>query len=107
MTSKLVKIGVGAPVSHAGVIREALATAGAGEMGNYSHASFSYRGIGRFKPLPGSNPTIGEIGKLEEVEEERIETICSREQLHDVVAAIRKSHPYEEPVIDVVSLEVV
>ena len=101
---KNVKIGVGVPVSHADAMREALANAGAGEMGDYSHASFSYRGFGRFKPLEGANPAIGEVGKLEEVEEERIETICPKEKLRDVIAAIRAVHPYEEPAIDVTEL---
>jgi len=60
--------------------------------------------MGRFKPLEGAKPSIGEVGKLEEVEEEQIETTCLREKLKDVVAAIRKVHPYEEPAIDVIEL---
>ena len=100
----LVKISVGVPVTHADAVRRALADAGAGHMGNYSHTSFSYRGMGRFKPLEGAKPSIGEVGKLEEVEEEQIETTCLREKLKDVVEAVRKIHPYEEPAIDVIEL---
>jgi hypothetical protein len=82
-----------------------LEQAGGGNIGNYSFASFSARGVGRFKPEAGANPAIGEIGKLEEVEEERIEFSCADELVSGVVAAIKKAHPYEEPVIDIYSLE--
>ncbi|MEK7586776.1 MAG: hypothetical protein AAB453_02820 [Patescibacteria group bacterium] len=49
--------------------------------------------------------TNGEIGKLEEVAEERIETICSREKLTAVLTAIKKVHPYEEVALDVYAVE--
>jgi hypothetical protein len=95
------KIVVTVPIADADKIREAMAEAGAGRIGNYSHASFSGRGTGRFKPLKGANPHIGEVGKLEEVEEERIEVTAADEDVEAVVAAIRKVHPYEEPTIDI------
>ena len=73
-------------------------------MGNYSHGSFSSKGHGRFIPLQGANPAIGEIGKLEVVEEERIETLCLREKVKEVIEAIRKVHPYEELDFDIIPL---
>ena len=73
--------------------------------GNYSFCSFSSRGVGRFRPEQGANPAIGTVGKLEAVEEERIETICDRAILQDVIAAINKVHPYEEVALDVYPLE--
>lgn len=88
------------PVKNAGAVREAIANAGGGKSEKYSHASFSSRGIGRFKPLLGAHPAIGEVGKLEEVEEERIEVTCDEEVLNEVLSAIRRTHPYEEPAID-------
>ncbi len=63
------------------------------------------RGIGRFLPGDDAHPAIGEVGRLEEVEEERIEVNCADELVTDVVAAIRAAHPYEEPAIDVYPLE--
>jgi hypothetical protein len=39
--------------------------------------------------------------EIEEVSEERIETICSYHRLEKVMAAKKKSHPYEETVIDI------
>ena len=98
------KIVVFAPLSHADVIRKALAEAGAGHIGNYDSCSFSSRGIGRFRGGEDTKPFIGEPGKLEEVEEERIETICPAQKLEEVLAAVKKAHPYEEPAIDVYPL---
>ncbi len=74
-------------------------------MGNYDACSFSIRGIGRFRPLPGANPAIGEIGKIEEVEEERIETIVEENILELLIKAVREAHPYEEPSIDILELK--
>lgn len=102
MTHKLV---VYVPISHADVVREVMGKAGAGRIGNYSFCSFSSRGIGRFRPEPGANPTIGEVGKMEQVEEERIEVICQQEILKDVIAAVKKVHPYEEVAMDVYLLQ--
>lgn len=62
-------------------MRSALGEAGAGLVGDYKYTSFSAKGIGRFIPLETTNPTIGEIGKMEEVIEERIETTCLKKDL--------------------------
>ena len=87
------------PETHANAVREVMGRAGAGKIGHYSHCSFSVKGIGRFKPDKGANPYIGKEGDLEEVVEERIETVCNRAVLQHVLEAIKKVHPYEEPVI--------
>lgn len=105
MDSKNVKIVVFVPESHADVVRDAMSQAGAGQIGNYSGCSFSTKGIGRFKPEPGANPHIGEVGKFEEVAEERIEIICPREKSSAVIDAIKKVHPYDEVALDVYPLE--
>lgn len=102
--SEFVKIVVFAPLSHAGVVREAMSNAGAGNIGNYDSCSFSARGTGRFRGLPGTQPFIGESGKVEEVEEEKIETICAQEIAQNVIDAVIAVHPYEEPAIDVYPL---
>ena len=105
MNSNNVKIVVFVPETHTDVVREAMGKAGAGKIGNYSHCSFSTKGIGRFKPERGANPYIGEIGKTEEVIEERIEMICPREKLGAVIEVIKEAHPYEEVAFDVYPLE--
>lgn len=104
MNFENVKIAVYVPVEQADEVRKALADAGAGHIGNYDYCSFSTRGTGRFRGLEGSNPTVGEVGELEAVEEERIETICPAEKLDSVLATVRATHPYEEPAIDVYPL---
>jgi hypothetical protein len=99
--SDYVTIVITVPETHANIVREAMGTAGAGKVGDYSHCSYSVKGIGRFMPHKGSNPHIGQEGVLEEVVEERIETVCSRAVLEPVLEAIKKAHPYEETVIDI------
>jgi hypothetical protein len=105
MDSENVKIVVFVPETHTDVVREALGRAGAGKIGNYSFCTFSTKGVGRFRPDEGAKPFIGEVGKLEEVIEERIETVCSREKLSGVIDAIRKVHPYDEIAMDIYPLE--
>lgn len=102
---KRYKIVVFVPETHADKLRNAMANAGAGRIGNYTHCSFTVKGIGRFKPEQGANPTIGEIGKIEEVTEDRIEVVCEESTLREVLHAIRSAHPYEEPATDIYQLE--
>lgn len=92
------------PIAAADKVRQAMGDAGAGVLGNYHHASFSSRGVGRFIPEKGAKPAIGEIGKLEEVSEEKIEVICKREKVKEVMAAIKRVHPYEEIPVEVYPL---
>jgi hypothetical protein len=99
-----VKIVVFVPITHSDKIREVMGQAGAGIIGNYSHCTWSITGVGRYKPLDGSNPTVGEVGKFEEVEEERIETVCPRNKAREVINAVRKAHPYEEVAFDIFTI---
>jgi hypothetical protein len=100
--SDFVKIRVFVPVQNAQDIRDAFARAGAGMQGNYSHCSGSYVVTGRFKPLEGSNPAIGSLGKLEEVQEEVVESLCHVDSVKKAIEEIKKVHPYEEPAIDII-----
>jgi len=96
---------VNVPVKEADVVRNAIGDAGGGKVGNYSHCSFSVRGTGRFKGNEKSNPTIGHPGVFERVEEERIEiSPISEEVIRDVIAAMKRVHPYEEVVYQVIEL---
>ena len=92
------------PETHARVVRKALGKARAGWVGDYNYCSFSTKGTFRFIPLKTAHPTIGKIGKLEEVAEERIETVCYKKDLNKIIEAVKKVHPYEEVAIDVYSL---
>lgn len=101
------KIVVYVPETHADAVRQAMGEAGAGRIGDYSHCSFTLKGVGRFRPEAGADPAIGEVGRLQEVAEERIETVCEPDRLRPVLAAIRAAHPYEEPATDVYPIEVI
>ncbi len=101
MDNETVKIVVFVPVTHADAVRTALGDSGAGKIGTYTHCSISVKGVGRYIPGEGSKPFIGEIGKFEEVIEERVETPCNRSDLPKIIAAVKAVHPYEEPVIEV------
>ena len=105
--TEIVKIVVFVPESHADIVREEMGKAGAGKIGNYSYCFFSSKGQGTFLPEKGANPTIGKVGKLETVNETRIETVCYRENLKQVIEAIKKVHPYEEVALDVYPLELI
>ncbi len=104
---KTYKIVVFVPEPDGEAVRMAMGEAGAGRIGNYDYCSFTSTGTGRFRPLEGARPAIGDIGQLEDVAEERIETVCSDASLRAVLAAIRRVHPYEEPAIDLYPLAVI
>ena len=105
--SNIVKIVVFVPETHADAIRQAMGDAGAGKIGNYTHCSFSSKGTGRFLPGAGAQPAIGETGKFESVAEERIEMVCERGVLQNVITEMKKVHPYEEVAFDIYPLETI
>jgi hypothetical protein len=102
--SERFKIVVFVPEVDAEAVRAAMARAGAGVIGDYTHCTFSSPGVGRFLPGEGARPAIGEVGRIEAVAEARIETVCAAVRLSAALAAIRAAHPYEEPAIDVYAL---
>jgi hypothetical protein len=87
-----------------GAVHRALADAGAGNIGDYSHCSFATAGTGQFMPLDGAHPAIGQVGRLERVAETRLEMVLPRGRRAAVVAALRAAHPYEEPAFDLLEL---
>lgn len=101
MYSVSYKLVVFVPLSHADAVRDAMAQAGAGRIGAYSHCSFSSRGIGRFKGDSTTQPFLGAAGVLEAVEEERIEVTIDAADIEAVIAAMKAAHPYEEIAYDV------
>ncbi|MDR2524497.1 MAG: hypothetical protein LBC95_03110 [Candidatus Nomurabacteria bacterium] len=99
-----VKICVTVPVENADEIRQVLGEAGAGVIGEYSFCSVSYPAEGRFLASDKANPTLGEKGQIETVDEEMIEVQCDRTIAREVIAKLRAAHPYEEPAIDIYQL---
>ncbi|MEY5061328.1 MAG: hypothetical protein RIS45_1249, partial [Planctomycetota bacterium] len=86
-------------------VRTALAEAEAGQIGAYTHCSFSSRGEGTFFGGEGANPAVGKPGHLERVGEIRLEMSFHKRDLGAIVAALRAAHPYEEPAFDIFALE--
>jgi dinuclear metal center YbgI/SA1388 family protein len=89
------------PTDAAEAVRTAIATAGAGRIGDYDSCTWSVVGEGRFRPLEGAHPTVGEVGRPETTAEVRVEAVVPRRLRAEVVAAMRAAHPYEEPAYDV------
>lgn len=89
------------PQQHVKPVAEALYLAGAGRIGHYSHCGFQTEGTGTFLPLNQANPFIGQRGKLEQLQEIRLETVVRADRIEEVIAALRQAHPYETPAFDV------
>jgi hypothetical protein len=89
------------PVGDTDALLRALFAAGAGTVGDYRESAFVARGTGQFRPVDGANPTIGVVGDLEKVAENRVELVLDRALRGAVVAALRAAHPYEEPAFHV------
>jgi len=85
-------------------VRDALFDAGAGRIGDYERCSWYTEGTGTFLGGAGTDPAIGEAGREERVTELRLETVFPAERHEDVIAALRRAHPYEEPAFDVYEL---
>ena len=92
------------PHADADRVIDALAAAGAGELGDYARCAWTTQGVGTFLPLPGAQPAVGEVGTAERVEETRIEMVLRRDRRSAVIGALKAAHPYEEPAYDVLEL---
>ena len=106
MRETTVKLVTFVPRDHFDTVRDALASAGAGRIGNYDSCAFTSDGTGYFRPNAGANPYIGENnGRLESAPEVRLETEVSRYVLPAVIAALNTAHPYEEIAYDIYPVE--
>ena len=90
------KISVYVPESHIDVVKAALFAVGAGQLGFYDHCCWQTLGTGEYRPLKGSNPTVGKEGVISSVPEYLLEIPCKDIFLHAAIEALKKSHPYEE-----------
>ncbi len=101
----LLKVVTFVPHSHVGNVMDAIFAAGAGHIGSYDRCSFMAEGRGTFRPVEGSNPYVGNYGEDHTEPEIRLEAILRRHDRSAVDQALRAAHPYEEPAIDYISLE--
>lgn len=99
-TESYYKIVVFTPEADAGRVAKAMGDAGAGQLGAYSQCSFSCSGTGAFLPMEGASPYLGQIGRMEQVRETRVEMILPKGRIPAVVKAMKAAHPYEVPAYD-------
>lgn len=93
------------PDSHLEAVKQAIFAVGAGRIGLYDSCCWQVQGLGQFRPLPGSQPHLGEQGNLEQVAEWRVELVLADESIaRQAVAALKRAHPYETPAYDVVQV---
>jgi hypothetical protein len=98
------KLVVFVPEDALDAVRDALFEAGAGRIGDYERCSWYTAGTGTFLGGEATNPTLGERGQEERVAELRLETVFPADRQSEVVSALRRAHPYEEPAFDVYEL---
>ncbi len=99
-----VKLEIFIPEGHVEKIRDALASAGVGVIGNYDHCFAISPVQGSFRPLPGANPFDGKVGEITFSVEYKLEVNCRRGQVNEALAVVRRTHPYEEPLINIFPL---
>src|SRR5919112_2492641 len=99
------KLVVFVPEENVDAVAKALAGAGAGVIGDYTECTFRMRGTGTFRGGDEANPYLGEKGRLERVEEGRIETVVPAHAVGRAVDAATSAHPYEEVALDVYPVE--
>ena len=85
--------------------KQALFDIGVGKFENYECCSFETLGTGQFKPVADANPHIGKLGKIEKVQEYKVEMICSDEIIKEAVKVLKEAHPYEEVAYEVFRME--
>ena len=90
------------PPAQAGPMLDALAGAGAGKIGPYTHCSFRTEGMGTFFAPKSGDPFTGEPGEFNQEPETRLEVAVPAERRDEVLTALRATHPYEEPAYDLV-----
>jgi len=89
------------PTAKVDAVADAMFSAGAGRIGDYTHCSFRIPGQGTFFGTDATNPRIGRRGRLERVDEIRLEAVVPATRVPEVVEAMRRAHPYEEPAFDI------
>lgn len=103
-TQVLTKLITFVPVADTQRVLNALHSAGAGQIGNYSNASFRVPGTGSYQAGEGANPVLGQIGEYHQEPEDRIEVIFASHDQPRIMAALLNAHPYEEVAYDLVPL---
>ena len=98
------KLEIFIPKTHFEQLQTALQKVDAGHIGNYDSCLSYSEVIGTWRPLNGANPYSGQCNKISREKELKVEVVCLRENLEKTISSIKEVHPYEEPVINIISL---
>lgn len=98
------KLEIFIPETHLAALQKALFTADAGHIGKYDCCLSYSRVTGCWRPLEDAKPFLGVIGEISSEPELKVEVACRTERVDETIRAVRRIHPYEEPVIHVIPL---
>ena len=104
MDIKFYKLEIFIPETHFKSLQKVLQEQDAGRIGNYDSCLSYSQVIGVWRPLENTKPYLGTYNDVSEEPELKVEVIIKAENLKKTVAAIKKVHPYEEPVINILPL---
>lgn len=104
MEFEFFKLEIFIPETHLEVLQKALMEVDAGHIRNYDCCISYSKVIGCWRPLDGTTPYIGSVGEISSEPELKVEVCCKAARLRETKAAIKRVHPYEEPVINVIPL---
>ncbi len=103
--NNLKQLTVYVPKDYSDKIKEALFSAGAGNIGFYDECSFSIAGNGTFRPVEGSNPFSGQRNIRENADENMISVIFEGYKQGKIISAVKSAHPYEEVAYQIYNLD--
>lgn len=93
------------PEKNLETVKEALFSAGAGQIGNYKKCSWQTKGTGQFLPESASNPYIGKKGEVEKLTEYKVEMVVSSQKSDKIIETLLDVHPYEEPAYGLIRIQ--
>jgi hypothetical protein len=98
------KLEIFIPEEYVARLLDELSMVNVGRIGNYDHCASVTRIQGYWRPLAGAHPFEGEIGKLSQESEAKVEVNCSKEYVAAALEVIRRVHPYDEPLVNIIPL---
>lgn len=98
------KLEIFIPETHLEPLQRALQEADAGHIGNYDCCLSYSRVTGCWRPLDGASPYLGDVGEISREPELKVEVTVRTERVDETIAAVKRVHPCEEPVINAIPL---